>query len=204
MTLRLTGRRSHSSSVMRLELLRSWWKVASICLPNSDPRTTTFNSSLCRKLRQSMLLDPTVDHLRRSPPSWRGAMPPGARRSGRPPAADRNSATGRREIFPEIGVRGKVSLTSTPRPRAFTRPASADRARSTPGQVRVTRGVPQAETNVTKMAGTESSPLLAITRTGCLPAASARETSCAAPAGRPAVSPRWRETAAACRRRPDP
>ena len=35
--------------------------AACICWPNSRPRTTALTSSLSRKLRQSRLVDPTVD-----------------------------------------------------------------------------------------------------------------------------------------------
>src|SRR3569832_201229 len=48
--------------MMASDSARSCSNIASICAPKSGPSTTALISSLCRKLRQSRLVEPMVDH----------------------------------------------------------------------------------------------------------------------------------------------
>ena len=56
-----SGRVSHFVLVISSESRKSSWKAFSISRPKLSPSTITFSSLLCRKLRMSILVEPTVD-----------------------------------------------------------------------------------------------------------------------------------------------
>eukprot|EP01032_Pedospumella_encystans_P029379 gene29379-33178_t len=56
----LHGRWRHCSSLTSVELRTSSWNARSISAPKDSPITITLTSLLCRKLRVSRLVEPTV------------------------------------------------------------------------------------------------------------------------------------------------